>query len=116
MGARTIITTAGRYEDNITLPWRRVNRVHLLSRSFTRLRFEMGWYPAMIIPDHKTIYPAGKPPDYYAPRNYDGTFHKGFAMTARNAIANSFNIPAIDTLEFAGIPNVLNMAARMGLT
>ncbi len=78
--------------------------------------FEMGWYPAMIIPDHKTIYPAGKPPAYYAPRNYDGTFHKGFAMTARNAIANSFNIPAIDTLEFAGIPNVLNMAARMGLT
>ena len=78
--------------------------------------FEMGWYPAMIIPDHKTIYPAGQPPDYYAPRNYDGTFHSGFPMTARNAIANSFNIPAIDTLEFAGIPNVLNMAGRLGLT
>src|SRR6266567_5858899 len=26
--------------------------------------FAMGWYPAMIIPDHKTIYPAGRPPDY----------------------------------------------------
>jgi len=37
-------------------------------------------------------------------------------MTARNAIANSFNIPAIDTLEYAGIPNVLNMAGRLGLT
>jgi len=37
-------------------------------------------------------------------------------MTVRNAIANSFNIPAIDTLEFAGIPNVLNMAARLGLS
>src|SRR6266849_1046588 len=78
--------------------------------------FEMGWYPAMIIPDHKTIYPAGQPPDYYAPSNYDGTFHSGFPMTARNAIANSFNIPAIDTLEFAGIPNVLNMAGRLGLS
>src|SRR5712691_11430352 len=51
--------------------------------------FEMGWYPAMIIPDHKTIYPAGRPPDYYAPSNYDGTFHSGFPLTARNAIANS---------------------------
>src|SRR5713226_9622370 len=78
--------------------------------------FEMGWYPAMIIPDHKTIYPAGQPPDYYAPSNYDGTFHSGFPMTVRNVIANSFNIPAIDTLEFAGIPNVLNMAGRLGLT
>jgi len=78
--------------------------------------FEMGWYPAMIIPDHKTIYPAGQPPNYYAPRNYDGTFHKGFPMTVRNTIANSFNIPALDTIEFTGIPNVLNMAARLGLT
>src|SRR5258707_5175023 len=36
-------------------------------------------------------------------------------MTVRNAIANSFNIPAIDTLEFAGVPNVLNMAGRLGI-
>src|SRR5205085_2874859 len=81
--------------------------------------FEMGWYPAMIIPDHKTIYPSqptGNPPKYYSPQNYDGTFHSGFPMTVRNAIANSFNIPAIDALEFAGIPNVLNMAGRLGLT
>jgi len=78
--------------------------------------FEMGWYPAMIIPDHKTIYPAGSPPNYYAPQNYDGTFHSGFPMTVRNTIANSFNIPALDTIEFAGLPNVLNMAGRLGLT
>src|SRR6266568_4638267 len=81
--------------------------------------FAMGWYPAMIIPDHKTVYPSqisGNPPAYYTPQNYDGTFHSGFPMTARNAIANSFNIPAIDTLEYAGIPNVLNMAGRLGLT
>ena len=81
--------------------------------------FEMGWYPAMIIPDHKTVYPSqvsGNPPAYYTPQNYDGTFHSGFPMTVRNAIANSFNIPAIDALEFAGIPNVLNTAARLGLT
>lgn len=78
--------------------------------------FEMGWYPGMIIPDHKTYYPGNLQPPYYSPQNYDGTFHTGYPMTARTAIANSFNIPAIDTLEYAGIPNILNMAARLGLT
>lgn len=82
--------------------------------------FEEGWYPAMIIPDHQTTYPVrdsgpGNVNGYYTPQNYDQQFHTGFPMTAREAIANSFNIPAVDTLEFAGIPNVLNMAGRLGL-
>jgi membrane peptidoglycan carboxypeptidase len=80
--------------------------------------FEMGWYPGMIIPDHKTTYPSqlsGNPPTYYTPQNYDQTFHTGFPMTVRNAIANSFNIPAVDAAEFTGIPNILNMAGRLGL-
>jgi membrane peptidoglycan carboxypeptidase len=77
--------------------------------------FEMGWYPAMILQDHKTYYPNGtdKP---YVPQNYDGTFHTGYPMTVRTAVANSFNIPAITSLEYAGIPNVVNMAERLGLT
>jgi membrane peptidoglycan carboxypeptidase len=77
--------------------------------------FEMGWYPAMIVQDHQTYYPNGneKP---YSPQNYDATFHTGYPMTLRTAIANSFNIPAITTLEYAGIPNVVNMATRLGLT
>jgi membrane peptidoglycan carboxypeptidase len=77
--------------------------------------FEMGWYPAMIVQDHKTYYPAGgsKP---YTPQNYDGTFHTGYPMTLRTAVANSFNIPAVTTLEYTGIPNVVNMAERLGLT
>ncbi len=78
--------------------------------------FEMGWYPAMIVPDHKTYYPGNLQPPYYSPQNYDGTFHTGYPMTIRTAVANSFNIPAIDTIEFTGIPNVLNMAARLGLS
>jgi membrane peptidoglycan carboxypeptidase len=81
--------------------------------------FEMGWYPAMIIPDHQTIYPtpdSTSPSGYYMPQNYDGKFHTSFPMTVRAAIANSFNIPAVDTIEYVGIPNVLNMAARLGLT
>ncbi|HLZ55453.1 MAG TPA: transglycosylase domain-containing protein [Ktedonosporobacter sp.] len=78
--------------------------------------FEMGWYPAMIVSDHKTYYPGNLTPPYYSPQNYDGTFHTGYPMTIRTAVANSYNIPAIDTIEFAGIPNVLNMAGRLGLT
>src|SRR5207245_7896279 len=73
--------------------------------------FEMGLYPAMILQDHQTIYPTPVSNGYYTPPNYDGKFHTGFPMTIRNAIANSFNIPAVDTIEFAGIQNVLNTAA-----
>jgi membrane peptidoglycan carboxypeptidase len=79
--------------------------------------FEMGWYPAMIIPDHQTTYPTQISPNvYYAPQNYDRKFHTSFPMTVRTAIANSYNIPAVDTIEYVGLPNVLNMAARLGLT
>ncbi len=81
--------------------------------------FEMGWYPAMILQDHQTIYPTrdkNSKSGWYTPQNYDGLFHSGFPMTVRNAIANSYNIPALDAIEFTGIPNVLNTAARFGLT
>lgn len=75
--------------------------------------FEMGWYPAMNVPDHRTYYPNGTQP--YTLNNYDMSFH-GDEMTIRRAIGNSYNIPAVDAIEYTGIPNVLNMAARLGLT
>jgi len=78
--------------------------------------FEMGWYPAMILQDHQTIFPTPDGNGWYTPQNYDGHFHTGFPMTVRNAIANSFNIPALDAIEFTSIPNVLNTAARFGMT
>lgn len=80
--------------------------------------FELGWYPAMVIPDHQTVYPtkdSASPNGYYTPQNYDQQFHSSFPMTVRTAIANSYNIPAVDAIEFAGLPNVLNMAGRLGL-
>jgi membrane peptidoglycan carboxypeptidase len=81
--------------------------------------FEMGWYPAMILPNHKTTYPtqvSQNPLQYYTPSNYGNVYLSGFPMTIRNAIANSINIPAIDAIEYAGIQNVVNTAARLGLT
>ncbi len=81
--------------------------------------FEMGWYPAMILPNHKTTYPtliSQNPLQYYSPSNYGNVYLSGFPMTIRNAIANSINIPAVDAIEFAGIQNVVNLAGRLGLT
>lgn len=77
--------------------------------------FEMGWYPAMVLGNHKTTYPSSGPP-YYSPANYGNVYLNGFPMTIRNATANSINIPAVDTGEFTGIKNIQNMAGRLGLT
>jgi membrane peptidoglycan carboxypeptidase len=81
--------------------------------------FEMGLYPAMVFPNHLTIYPtpdSGSPYGYYAPQDYGGVFLNDFPQTIRNDLANSLNVPAVDAIEYTGIPNVLNMAARLGLT
>ena len=72
--------------------------------------------------DVPTQFPDGANPPY-EPRNYDGKFHGG--LTVRLALANSFNIPAVKTLEFVGIyddPNtpqkdgMIGMAERLGIT
>ena len=76
--------------------------------------FEMGWYPAMIVPDQQTYFPDGT--NTYSPHNYDNKYNHPGPMTVRKAVANSFNVPAIEAIEYAGIPNVLNMAGRLGLS
>jgi penicillin-binding protein 1C len=50
----------------------------------------------------------------YSPRNYDETFHG--PVTARMALANSYNIPAVKLLEAVGIDRMLEGARAMGLT
>ena len=84
--------------------------------------FEKGWTPSTWIWDVPTQFPDGANPPY-EPRNYDGRFHGG--MTARLALANSFNIPAVKALEFVGIyddPNtpekegMIGMAEKLGIT
>ncbi|MDZ4767602.1 MAG: transglycosylase domain-containing protein [Chloroflexota bacterium] len=49
----------------------------------------------------------------YEPRNYDGTFHGPVRMRA--ALANSYNIPAVQTLRQVGVPSLLEIAARFGV-
>ncbi|WP_322799235.1 PBP1A family penicillin-binding protein [Thermoflexus sp.] len=54
----------------------------------------------------------GMPP--YAPENYDRKFHGPQRM--RLALARSYNIPAVEALQMAGIANVIRLAHRMGIT
>jgi 1A family penicillin-binding protein len=92
-------------------------------KPFTYLAaFEKGWTPSTLIWDVPSQFPDGANPPY-EPRNYDGKFHGG--VTARIALSNSFNIPAVKTLEFVGIyddPNtpekdgLIGMAERLGIT
>ena len=89
--------------------------------------FEKGWTPATLIWDVPTEFPpSGVPNDPsppYIPVNYDGKFHG--PVTVRYALANSYNIPAVKTLQFAGIyddPNTANedgmvsIAKKLGIT
>src|SRR6266852_171256 len=87
--------------------------------------FQMGWYPGLALPDRKTFYPfpSGAAPlnvndpekTAYHPPDYGGGYHN-LNSTIRIDIANSFNVPAVKTFEFAGVDNVANMARRLGIT
>ena len=89
--------------------------------------FEKGWTPSTLIWDVPSQFPpSGNPNDPrepYEPVNYDGRFHG--PVTVRAALANSYNIPAVKTLEFVGIyddpatptqDGLIGMAQRLGLT
>ncbi len=72
------------------------------------------WTPATILVDEPTVFPdgPGRPP--YRPRNYDGRFHG--PVSVRSALANSYNIPAVKALQHVGVPALVEVAARLGIT
>jgi membrane peptidoglycan carboxypeptidase len=83
--------------------------------------FEKGWTPATLIWDVPTEFPpSGLPNDpnpKYVPTNFDHNFHG--PLTVRLALANSYNIPAVKTLQFVGVygdNGLIAMAKRLGLT
>lgn len=49
----------------------------------------------------------------YVPQNYDRQFHGPMRM--RLALANSYNVPAVQLLSWVGIPRVLRTAHSMGI-
>ncbi|RLD04824.1 MAG: hypothetical protein DRI56_10565, partial [Chloroflexota bacterium] len=89
--------------------------------------FEKGWTPATLIWDVRSEFPpSGDPNDPrppYVPVNYDERFHG--PVTVRYALANSYNIPAVKTLDYVGIydnpltseqDGFISFARRMGIT
>ncbi|QPC84639.1 transglycosylase domain-containing protein [Phototrophicus methaneseepsis] len=51
--------------------------------------------------------------DTYVPVNYDRTYHG--PMTIRTALANSFNVPAVQTLRLVGVDYLLELMNRFGV-
>ncbi len=52
--------------------------------------------------------------EIYRPRNYDGAFHG--PMTMRTALANSYNIPAVQTTRLIGVDTLLATMNRVGVS
>lgn len=76
--------------------------------------FEKGWYPGTIILDYQTRYETpGAPEPEYVPQNTPNAFHG--AVTAREALGMSLNIPAVKAIEFAGVENTIDLAHRIGI-
>ncbi|GHO52722.1 transglycosylase domain-containing protein [Ktedonobacter robiniae] len=90
--------------------------------------FQMGWNPGIVLPDIRTYFPNGSPAGVqdgegpnaqtYTPNDYGGkpNGYSGPQSTIRAALANSYNIPAVKAMTFAGTDNVFNNARLMGIT
>ena len=69
--------------------------------------------PASIIDDSPITYRFSGSPDY-TPVNYDGNYHGKVSL--RQALANSYNIPAVKVAKSVGIDNIVLKGREMGLT
>ncbi|MFN2169564.1 MAG: transglycosylase domain-containing protein, partial [Anaerolineae bacterium] len=74
--------------------------------------FEKGWTPATLIWDVVTEFKDSLGRSY-VPQNYDHKEHGPVLL--RGALARSLNIPAVKTLEFVGLPAMLDTAHRLGV-
>lgn len=74
--------------------------------------FERGYTAATPLLDVPTAFETKD--GLYSPQNFDKRFHG--VVPLRVALASSFNVPAVRTLEAVGIPAFLDVAQRFGLT
>jgi membrane peptidoglycan carboxypeptidase len=72
-----------------------------------------GASPATVFWDLRTTFDSGGA-EPYIPENYDRKFHGPTLL--REALARSYNIPAVDALQRAGIGNVIRIAHKLGIT
>ena len=74
--------------------------------------FAQGYTPATMIMDIPMTYP-NPPHEDYEPENYSKTFHG--PQSLRSALANSYNIPAVELMNWVGIVPVIDTAHAMGI-
>ena len=78
------------------------------------LAFEQGFSPASVLADVPSSFPTAEPGVVYSPRNYDGRYRG--PLLARRALAGSENIPAVSLASELGVPTLLRLLGRAGLT
>ena len=74
--------------------------------------FSKGWNGATKV-DDKPMRVVQTDGQVYEPRNYDGTFRG--PVTLRRALANSLNIPALEVMKFASLPDTIGLAHNLGI-
>lgn len=76
--------------------------------------FEEGYEPETMLFDVPTNFgPDGSGKDYI-PKNYDGRYRGMLPM--KEALPQSLNIPAVQTLSVVGVPDVIELASRLGIS
>jgi membrane peptidoglycan carboxypeptidase len=82
-------------------------------KPFTYLTaFEQGYTPATMTLDVRTAFDVGSSQPY-VPENFDRQFHG--PQSIRSALANSYNVPAVQVLSWVGVDNAIRTAHAMGL-
>lgn len=72
-----------------------------------------GYTLATMVWDVRTVFDDSPNPPY-VPENYDRKYHGPVLL--RNALANSYNIPAVKVLQMVGVRNMLQTAHRLGIS
>jgi membrane peptidoglycan carboxypeptidase len=76
--------------------------------------FEQGWSPAQVLLDYPVSYlTPGAPSPEFIPQNTTRE-HYG-AVSARAALARSLNVPAVKTLDYAGVGPTIDLAHQLGV-
>lgn len=74
------------------------------------LAFDRGYTAASVLPDVPRVYQTATGP--YRPRNYDRVYHG--PVRARDALASSFNVPAVELTERLGTQSLLHTLRLAG--
>jgi penicillin-binding protein 1C len=74
------------------------------------LAFDRGYTPASVLPDVARAYATATGP--YQPRNYDRRFHG--PVRAREALASSYNVPAVELADRVGAASLLRVLHGAG--